>query len=340
MITDFSPLKIAKEWKAGVGKLLRIPLYEVDTHNIVPCWIASGKQEFSARTFRPKITAQLGEFLTGFPELKAETTLPFFLAVEWDEVRQNLKADQSLLPIEGVKPGEQAAAECLENFINFRLSSYGEKRNDPNANATSNLSPYLHFGQISAQFVALQVAGCKAPEADKKAFLEELIVRRELSENYCFYNNGYDSFDALPAWAKKTLAEHTKDPREYLYTKEEFENAATHEELWNAAQRELQGTGVIHGYMRMYWAKKILEWSRSPEEAFEIAISLNDRYALDGREPNGYAGIAWAIGGLHDRAWFERAVYGKIRYMNASGCQRKFDVNSYIARQDRQEPLP
>ncbi len=335
VVTDFSPLRIARAWKKAVAAQLPVPLYEVDAHNIVPCWIASTKQEFSARTFRPKITALLTEFLHGFPELIAEATLPFHLSVEWEEVRRQLQADPSVAAVEEVKAGEEAARECLECFINSRLSSYAAERNDPNAHATSNLSPYLHFGQISAQFIALRVTECNAPEASKKAFLEELIVRRELSENYCCYNEQYDSFVALPAWARKTLEQHANDPREYLYAMEEFEKAVTHEELWNAAQRELVTTGVIHGYMRMYWAKKILEWSRSPEEAFEIALTLNDRYALDGRDPNGYTGVAWALGGLHDRAWFERAVYGKIRYMNASGCKRKFDVRRYVERHEK-----
>ena len=155
-------------------------------------------------------------------------------------------------------------------------------------------------------------------------------MRRELSDNYCYYNTKYDSFDGFPDWAKKTLNEHGKDKREYVYSIEEFEKANTHEDLWNAAQQQLVKTGKLHGYMRMYWAKKILEWSESPEEALRISIYLNDKYELDGRDPNGYVGCAWSIGGVHDRAWTERSVYGKIRYMNYNGCKRKFDVESYI----------
>ena len=165
---------------------------------------------------------------------------------------------------------------------------------------------------------------------NKKAFLEELIVRRELSDNFCYFNQNYDSFKGFPDWAKRTLNEHKKDKREFIHSKVQFENAATHEDLWNAAQRELVKTGKLHGYMRMYWAKKILEWSKSPEEALKIAVYLNDKYELDGRDTNGYAGCAWAIGGVHDRAWGERPVFGKIRYMNRKGAARKFDVESYI----------
>jgi deoxyribodipyrimidine photo-lyase len=161
-------------------------------------------------------------------------------------------------------------------------------------------------------------------------FLEELIVRRELSDNFCFYNPNYDSVAGFHEWAQKTLEEHRGDKREYLYNKDEFESAKTHDDLWNAAQSQLVQTGKIHGYMRMYWAKKILEWTKSPEQALEIAIFLNDKYALDGCDPNGYVGIAWSVGGVHDRAWTEREVFGKIRYMNANGCKRKFDTQKYI----------
>jgi deoxyribodipyrimidine photo-lyase len=339
VITDFSPLTISREWKKEIAQQLTVPLYEVDAHNIVPCWIASGKQEYSARTLRPKINALLGEFLTEFPELEPLASPCERQQVDWSDVYRNLRADRGVSPAEWLKPGEKAGKACLDSFLRSRLASYAEQRNDPNTGTTSHLSPYLHFGQISAQFVALKASKSSATEAGRNAFLEELIIRRELAENYCCYNNHYDSYEGIPAWARESLKQHGGDRREYLYTAEDFAAAKTHERLWNAAQLELLKTGVIHGYMRMYWAKKILEWSETPEQAFETAITLNDRYALDGRDPNGYAGISWSIGGLHDRPWFDRPVYGKIRYMNASGCARKFDVNRYIARnEDCAEP--
>ena len=164
------------------------------------------------------------------------------------------------------------------------------------------------------------------------AFLEELIVRRELSDNFCFYNKNYDTVEGFPEWARKALDKERTTKREYLYTKEEFEQAKTHDELWNAAQMEMLVTSKMHGYMRMYWAKKILEWTESPEEALEVAIYLNDKYSLDGRDPNGYAGIAWSIGGVHDRSWFSRPVYGTVRYMARSGCDKRFDTKAYIAK--------
>jgi deoxyribodipyrimidine photo-lyase len=203
-------------------------------------------------------------------------------------------------------------------------------RNDPAKDGQSNLSPYMHFGHISAQRIALDVSMSDINKESREAFLEELIVRRELSDNFCFYNAHYDNFDGFPEWGKKTLNAHRKDKREYLYNIKQFENAETHDDLWNAAQIQMLKTGKMHGYMRMYWAKKILEWTESPEKAMEIAIYLNDRYELDGRDPNGYTGIAWSIGGLHDRAWNERPVFGKIRYMSYNGCKTKFDVIKYI----------
>ena len=220
----------------------------------------------------------------------------------------------------------------MESFIAERLESYNTLRNDPTKNALSNLSPYLHFGQISAQRVVLEVEKAKSDPESKKAFLDEILVWKEIADNFCYYNPGYDRFESFPDWAKKSLNAHRHDRRTYIYTLEEFEAGKTHDPLWNASQMELLRTGKMHGYMRMYWAKKILEWSESPEKALEIAICLNDRYELDGRDPNGYAGIAWSIGGVHDRAWREREVIGKIRYMSYEGCKRKFDVKLYIAK--------
>ena len=226
-------------------------------------------------------------------------------------------------------PGEIAAKNKLD-LLRDSLAGYDEFRNDPTKDALSNLSPYFHFGHISPQRVALGIKNSSLPEQDKNSFLEEMVVRRELSDNFCEYEPNYDYFEGFHDWAKKTLNEHRNDEREYLYPKEQFEHADTHDPLWNAAQNQMMNKGKMHGYMRMYWAKKILEWSPNPEEAMQVAIDLNDKYELDGRDPNGYAGIAWSIGGIHDRAWFERPVYGKIRYMNYNGCKSKFNVKRYI----------
>ena len=165
----------------------------------------------------------------------------------------------------------------------------------------------------------------------REAFIEELIVRRELAINFVYYTPDYDSYACLPGWAKKTLAEHKNDRREYLYSRGELENCRTHDEYWNAAMREMKSTGFMHNYMRMYWGKKILEWSQTPEKAFKAALAINNKYFLDGRDANSYAGVAW-IFGMHDRAWFERPIFGKIRYMAASGLERKCDIQAYVAK--------
>jgi deoxyribodipyrimidine photo-lyase len=332
LVTDFDPLRIKRQWKRAVSRRIAIPFYEVDAHNIVPCWLASPKQEFSARTLRIKYGRILADFLGEFPEqgrisnrIGAGET-----KIDWSGLRHFARVEPGAAAVHHVRPGEAAARKHLIRFLKHKLPRYDRDRNDPTLDGQSGLSAYLHFGQISAQRVALAVQKAPAPPEAKAAFLEELIVRRELSDNFCFYNPEYDTVKAFPAWAQATLDRHRRDVRTWLYTLPQFEAAQTHDPLWNAAQMEMVRTGSMHGYLRMYWAKKILEWSESPEQALKTAITLNDRYQLDGRDPNGYAGCAWSIGGLHDRPWQERPVFGKIRYMNEAGCRRKFDVDAYV----------
>ena len=332
IITDFSPLRIGRNWRETLAKNVKIPLIEVDAHNIVPCFYASNKQEFGAYTLRPKINKILDEFLTDYPILKKSTfTIKKEKNTDWKNLLNKISINNEVKPVSWVKPGYKQALNTLHKFIE-NINSYENDRNDPNIKASSNLSPYLHFGQISSQEVVLKVM--KNVETSKtKAFFEEIIIRKELADNFCYFNTNYDNTEAFHSWAKKSLDEHRHDKRDYIYTKHEFENAKTHDPLWNAAQLEMTNKGKMHGYLRMYWAKKILEWTNSPEEAMKIAIYLNDKYELDGRDPNGYTGISWSIGGTHDRAWFERKVYGKIRYMNYKGCEKKFDVKRYIQEQ-------
>ncbi|MBK7105172.1 MAG: deoxyribodipyrimidine photo-lyase [Ignavibacteriae bacterium] len=331
LITDFNPLKIINNWKDKVAKNISIPFYEVDAHNIIPVWKASNKLEFAAYTIRPKIKYLLPEYLDEFPKLVKFSKNNFIQnKIDWDKLYKSLKINFDVKPVEKFIPGENSANNILQNFIDSKLQNYNEDRNDPNKDGLSNISPYLHFGQISAQRIALILNSFDQNNISVSSYLEELIVRRELADNFCFYNKNYDNFDGFHDWAKLTLNEHRNDKREFIYTLEEFEFAKTHDELWNSAQREMLTAGKMHGYMRMYWAKKILEWAKSPEEALAFGIYLNDKYELDGRDPNGYVGLAWSIGGVHDRAWNERNVFGKIRYMNFNGCKRKFDVKSYI----------
>jgi deoxyribodipyrimidine photo-lyase len=327
LVSDFSPLRINRDWKKKVAEQVEVSFYEVDAHNIVPAWVASPKQEWAAYSFRPKVHRLLAEFLEEFPAPQKHP-FPWKADAEndWEAAERSVKAD-AFPEVNWIEPGEREAIEHLAYFVNQKLSRYDSDRNDPTRDGQSNLSPYLHFGQISAQRVALQVLDSMQ---DPSSFLEELVVRRELADNFCYYNSHYDSFDGFPNWAKETLREHQKDRREYIYTLKEMEAAQTHDDLWNAAQMEMVHKGKMHGYLRMYWAKKILEWTKSPEDALQAAIYLNDRYELDGRDPNGYTGIAWSIGGVHDRAWKERAIFGKVRYMSYKGASGKFDMKAYI----------
>lgn len=353
IVCDFSPLKIGRSWRetlAQTASIKNIAVHEVDAHNIVPVWVTSQKQEFAARTIRPKIHKLLPKFLTEFPQIPnlSENKSLIIDEIDVNEVLNKLKLDSSVAPVTWIKSGTQSAFDTLNKFIK-NISGYSELRNDPNQAKISNLSPFLHYGQISAQRIALEIqnidknreqhkiqaaqtnnSNASSSNQDVESFLEELIVRRELSDNFCFYNPNYDKFEGFADWAKKTLNAHREDKREHIYTLEEFEFAQTHDELWNASQNQMVIEGKMHGYMRMYWAKKILEWSESPEQAVEIAIFLNDKYELDGRDPNGYTGVAWSIGGIHDRPWFEREIFGTIRYMNANGAAKKFDTDSSI----------
>ncbi len=335
LVSDFSPLRINRSWKKALSENLETAFFEVDAHNIVPCREASPKQEYAAYTFRPKINKLLSEFMTEIPKI---TRHPFSLpsqlpSINWHQAAQGLEIDWQVKEVNNFKAGEKAAREMMCFFIENKLARYEAERNDPTLDGQSNLSPCLHFGHLSAQRLALLVKEADVPDASKEAFLEELIVRRELSDNFCYHNAHYDSAEAFPRWAKESLAEHAGDPREYLYAPEDFEAGKTHDQLWNAAQTEMVTRGKMHGYLRMYWAKKILEWTTSPEEAMKIAIYLNDKYSLDGRDPNGYSGIAWSIGGVHDRAWPQRPVFGKVRYMSYRGSKSKFNVEKYIRMQ-------
>jgi deoxyribodipyrimidine photo-lyase len=327
LVTDFSPLKIGRVWRSEIAKKIDIAMYEVDAHNIVPVWVASSKKEWAAYTIRPKINAQLGEFLTEFPKLKpiGNSIKP---KTDWDSLYAKIKPPKGPLLFH---PGTDEAMKRLEKFLSDGIWHYSEKRNDPSNEGQSSLSPYLHFGHISSQRVAAEVKKLKQDE-NTEAFLEELVIRKELSDNFCFYEDNYDNPLSFPDWAKKSLEKHKNDKRDYTYSLEEFELSKTHDEAWNAAQTQMVNEGKMHGYMRMYWAKKILEWTESVESAMKIAIYLNDKYQLDGRDPNGYAGIAWSLGGVHDRPWFEREVFGQIRYMNKNGLEKKFDLKRYVSK--------
>ena len=330
LVTDISPLKVYRNRVDRTVSKINIQFHQVDAHNIIPIWTASEKQEYAAYTLRPKVLKKIDEYLTEFPQILKHPIEPTIKSksINWDDVINNLQIDHSISPIDWLKSGENAAEAILDKFINKSYVKYGDDKNNPNIDGTSNFSPYLHYGHISSQRIALSLYTHESIES--KGFLEQLIVRKELADNFCYYNKSYDYYDGFPNWAKKSLDSHRNDEREYLYSISELEEANIHDNLWNAAQKQMAKTGKMHTYMRMYWAKKILEWSPTPEVALQNAINLNDKYELDGRDPNGYTGIAWSIGGVHDRPWFDRPIFGQVRYMSYGGCKNKFNINSYI----------
>jgi deoxyribodipyrimidine photo-lyase len=334
VLGDENPLREPERWRQEAAEKLRRPFWTVDADVIVPAKLLR-KEQFAARTIRPRLRALLPEFLVPIENSRAKVPwkpTPHLLSLSPQaDLLAGFEIDRAVQPVSSFRGGPAEALKKLARFVSARLDGYATGRNRPELEQTSQLSPYLHFGHIGPHTVALAVKRSTAPGADREAFLEELIVRRELAINYVRYNSNYDRLAGCEPWALRTLQEHRRDEREYVYSECRLEQAETHDPLWNAAQMQMVSLGWMHGYMRMYWAKKILEWTRSPEEAFDIAVRLNDRYELDGRDPNGYTGIAWAIGGKHDRAWGpERPIYGKIRYMSYASTSRKFDSKAYI----------
>ena len=337
VVGDENPMREPEGWRQSAARKLTVPFWTVDADVVVPSKLFP-KEEYAARTIRPKLHKLLPVFFQQPENLKAryrwvEPNKPASQEIEPARLPEELPLNRRASPVSSFKGGTAEGMRLLRRFIVERLADYDTARNQPHLAGTSELSAYLHFGHLSPLTIALAAREADAPETAKAAFLEELIVRREVAINFVARNPNYDRLAGCPEWARKTLAEHAADPRPYLYTEAQLEAAETHDPLWNAAQFEMVVTGRMHGYLRMYWAKKILEWTRTPEEAFEIAVRLNDRYELDGRDPNGYTGIAWAIGGKHDRPWGpKRPVFGTIRYMSAQGCARKFDTGAYIER--------
>eukprot|EP00850_Spirogloea_muscicola_P013166 SM000088S23707 [mRNA] locus=s88:196256:200401:+ [translate_table: standard] len=362
LVMDFSPLRIGRQWRDGICAAVpdHVAVHEVDAHNVVPCWVASDKLEYAARTIRTKIHRHLNEYLCEYcpvPKLEHPWSSTAPDPINWDNLIEEVTKVGAAVPkVDWIKPGAQAAMEGLKTFLRTRLAKYDQDRNDPGKPlGTSGLSAWLHYGHIAAQRCALEAKAVRKQfPKPADSFLEELVVRRELADNYCYYQPEYDNLGGAWEWAQASLAKHAQDKREFLYTRDELEQAKTYDDLWNAAQLEMVHYGKMHGFMRMYWAKKILEWTASPEEAIASAIYLNDKYEVDGRDPNGYVGCMWSIAGvhdqyeldgrdpngytgcmwslaaIHDRGWGERPVFGKIRYMNRNGCARKFNVGGYI----------
>lgn len=336
VVGDENPLREPERWREIATKKLRIPLWTVDSDVIVPSRLID-KEQYGAYHIRKKLHAYLDLFL--FKPANPPAKVPWkkprnlqSLAPDFD-ITKHWLLDRSVDAVGTFKGGTKEALRLLREFTHKKLARYSKDRNHPEIDGTSRLSPYLHFGHISPLTVALAIRNADAPKVDKESFLNELLVWRELAINFVTYNPNYDNFGSGEKWAHRTLAEHASDLRPYLYTERELENAETHDTLWNAAQRQMVISGWMHNYMRMYWGKKILEWSRTPAEAYRIAVALNDKYELDGRDPNGYAGIAWSIVGKFDRPWFTRPIFGQVRYMSGASTAKKFDSRSYVEQQ-------
>ena len=349
VVCDMSPLRQYRQWteqqSVPLFESANIPLYQVDAHNIVPVWQASPKREVGARTLRPKINSVFSKYCTTFPVFNgndhvkdAEQYMEESPSQhDWNQYKEYLNLDDSIGQVNGMQAGHEVAMARFNDFCTSKqngLKNFDTLRNDPNySNVCSNLSPWINFGQVSFQRLALDVRALKKHSNGTAAYIEEGVVRRELSDNFVYYTpDAYDSLSGAADWARESLELHSTDEREHLYTWKQLEKSQTHDDLWNAAQLQLVQEGGMHGFLRMYWAKKILEWTSSPAYALATAQYFNDRYAYDGNCPNGFVGVGWSIMGIHDMGWKERPIFGKIRFMNYNGCKRKFKVARFVAR--------
>ncbi|WP_300667587.1 deoxyribodipyrimidine photo-lyase [Desulfoluna sp.] len=336
LVCDRGYLRHQRMWRKEMAKRIPCPVMEVESDAVIPVEVASIKREYAARTLRPKIERLLDRYLIGLVPTPIENPCPSTLLPS-DRINPlkslpgSFHVDRDVGATERFKGGEKEALRRLHLFVDEGLPRYATHRNRPEENAISEISPYLHFGQLSPIEAALAVSHNDAGHSDSVAvFIEELIVRRELAVNYAWYEPDYDTFEATaPAWAIETLA--ARGIKKDLYTREQLTACATHDPYWNAAMAEMVHTGFMHNYMRMYWGKKILEWHRDAKEAYQTALYLNNRYFLDGRDPNSYAGVGW-IFGLHDRAWPNQPGFGKVRSMMASGLKRKCNIEGYVER--------
>jgi deoxyribodipyrimidine photo-lyase len=338
VVTDDYPTFLARMHNARVPAKLDIPYFVVDSSCVVPMSRLE-KREYAAYTIRPKITKLLSEFLVEPPRIKLRRKFDLPIPNYHTPVTKNVipalvascHMDHSVAPSLSFQGGSAQAARHLQHFLDNNLRRYATNRNEPSEHATSGLSPYLHFGHISSLAIALATKEyAQEHKLIADEYLEELIVRRELAFNFARFSGDLTTIENLPSWARNMLAKHASDQRDPIYTLEQLERALTYDELWNATQQELLLRGKIHGYYRMYWGKKIVEWSLSPQMAVDAMVYLHDRYALDGRDPSTYTNILWCLG-LHDRPFSERPIFGQVRYMSLEGIRRKTNVDAYIA---------
>ena len=338
IVCDRDYLRHTRQWRDRVADGAGCEVVQVESELVVPLETVSDKEEYAARTIRPKIHGLLDRFLIPLVEVKLQTPsmgvrvrsdLPDVHVSDPAAALKVLKLDRSVAPVPMFEGGQVEAEAIFGRFLDVWLDDYADNRNQPQTDHVSHMSKYLHFGQVSPLWLALEICDSGGPVEDVDTYLEELLIRRPLTHNYCYFNPYYDAFKGLPDWARKTLNAHAGDRREHIYSIDELEAADTHDPYWNAAMLEMRETGYMHNHMRMYWGKKILEWSESPEAAYEAALTLNNKLFIDGRDANSFANVAWVFG-QHDRAWQERPVYGKVRYMNANGLKRKAKPEEYV----------
>lgn len=337
LVTDDFPCFIIPDHNAAIVEKAKIPVYAVDSNGIIPL-SKFEKEEYGAYTIRPKIKKILDEYFVPFKEAKIKNKKTnvkldcpdtIVTAKNIAKLVAECDIDHDVKPSPIYHGGTKNGRKRLKHFVEKILPRYDESRNKPELDGSSRLSSYLHFGFLSSLEIALAVKKSKAPQKSKDAYLEELIVRRELSYNFTSFNKNYDSLKALPDWSQTTMREHVKDERPEIFSLKELENCETYDELWNATQREMNLTGEVHNYVRMLWGKLVIQWSKNYEEAFAALEHLNNKYCLDGRNPNSYAGILWCFG-KHDRPWMEREIFGKMRYMTSGSTGKKFDSKKYI----------
>ncbi|MCJ2059578.1 deoxyribodipyrimidine photo-lyase [Methylobacterium sp. J-048] len=341
LVLDRGYLAIQKGWYREIAKAVTTRIVQVEGDVVVPVETASNKHEFAARTLRPKLNRLWDPFIADLKPrklkhaAKAATPEGEIDVSDPEAVLAGMSLDRVVGPVKRFIGGETEARKRLKAFLKDGFEGYGNGRNRPEAAAASHMSPFLHFGQISPVEIALAVRAAKAGDDDDRgAYLEELIVRRELAMNHVFYTAGYDDYDkAVPDWARKTLAEQADDKRPHAYSEEQLAAGETHDLYWNAAMREMRETGYMHNQLRMYWGKKILEWSPSPKEGFARTLRLNNRYFLDGRDANSFTNVAWVYG-LHDRPWQRRPIFGTVRYQSENSL-KKFDAKGYVKAVER-----
>ncbi|MCA9738201.1 MAG: deoxyribodipyrimidine photo-lyase [Gemmatimonadetes bacterium] len=346
VVCDRGYLRHQRAWRRRVAEEAGRAVVQVEGDVVVPIEVVSQKREYAARTLRPKIERVRDGFLTSLTEAdptKSSLRLRVTGDVDPSDPERLLRAlevDREVAPVESFVGGTDEARRRLTRFLRSGIGGYAENRSEPAAEQVSGLSPYLHFGQISPVEVALKARASKsAGREDLATFLEELVVRRELSANYVYFAEDYDRYGALPEWARKTLEKHKEDARPARYTRDELEAGKTHDRYWNAAMAEMRETGYLHNTLRMYWGKQIIQWTNTPGYAFDTALYLNNRYFLDGRDPNSFTNIAWLFG-LHDRPWQERDVLGTVRTMTRGGLDRKYDMDAWMAQvEERSGPV-